>query len=391
MQETAEFRRRWGERRIEVGRWSTDLATAAMLLLRLVVVGSVVADVPHFPSATAIRFHEIAHASGVPYRDVAVEYPVGELVLIQAVGSWSVGVARGLLALVAFGADHAAFACVAAGWGRRAARRYLLLGAPLLVFIYRRSDLVAVALAVGGVLASRRGRGTRGGVLLGLGVLSKLWPAVLLPLLALLGRGRALLASLVTVATGVVGWLVLGGADGVRQVVGLRGAVGWELESTVGAVVWPLTGEHRFEQGANRTGTMPGWARAVLAAALLAGLAVVWWRAAHTSFDPAGAPALVAVATLLVLSPVLSPQYVAWLLPWAAIASLDARRIGLLAVPPLAITGAILALWYLDVHIGRPANQTLMIIRNLTLLLIPAVWLIGGSRVRGSSRAPGMS
>jgi hypothetical protein len=367
----------WARRTVAVGPWSTDALTAALLLLRVVVVLTVIADVPHFPSSAATRFHQIAHAAGTPYRDVAVEYPIGELGLIEVVGRWSVGVARAILALVAFGADLAAFACVLAGWGREAARRYLLLGAPLLIFVYRRSDLVAVALAVAGVVLVRRRADRLGGVLLGLGVLSKLWPAVLLPILVLTRRTRALWATVVTVAAGVAGWLALGGLEGVRQVVSLRGASGWELESTVGAVVWPLTGSYRYEQGANRTGDIPGWARVALAVLLVLGLAAVWWRARRVRVDPAGAPALAAVATLLVLSPVLSPGYIAWLLPWAAVSYLDSRGLSRLALAPCIITGGIFALWYLDAGIGRPANQVVMIVRNVSVLLIPLAWLLG--------------
>jgi hypothetical protein len=370
-----------------VGPWSTDVLTTALLLLRVVVVVTVIAGVPHFPSATATRFHDIAHAAGTPYRDVALEYPIGEVGLIEVVGRWSAGLARALLALVAFGADLAAFACVLSGWGREAARRYLLLGAPLLIFVYRRSDLVAVALAVAGVVLVRREAARRGGALLGLAVLSKLWPAVLLPMLVLMRRTRALWAAAVTIAAGLAGWLALGGLEGVRQVVSLRGATGWELESTVGAVVWPLTDEYRYQQGANRTGEIPGWARVALAVLLLLGLGAVWWRARRAEVDSAGGPALAAVAVLLVLSPVFSPQYVAWMLPWAAVASLDARRLFRLAAVPCVITGGILTLWYLDVAIGRPANQAVMILRNVSVLLIPLVWLLGdrvGRRHRGA-------
>src|SRR4051794_4560050 len=95
----------WARRTVAVGPWSTDALTAALLLLRVVVVLTVIADVPHFPSSAATRFHEIAHAAGTPYRDVTVEYPIGELGLIEVVGRWSVGMARAFLALVAFGAD----------------------------------------------------------------------------------------------------------------------------------------------------------------------------------------------------------------------------------------------------------------------------------------------
>jgi hypothetical protein len=360
------------------GAWRpADPLTVALLILRVAVLISVIVDVPHFPSSAATRFHELAHLPGAPYRDFTVEYPIGELALITAIGGWSLGIARALLALVAFGADLVAFACLAAGWGREVARRYLLVGAPLLVFIYRRSDLLAVALAAGGMLACRRGREIRGGALLGLGVLAKLWPAVLLPALVLQRRARSLAAAAVTAAAGLAGWLALGGPDGIRQVVSLRGAAGWELESTVGAVVWPIVGDYRFEQGANRTGSIPGWARLVMAALLIAGLAAVWWRARRAQVDPVGPPALVAIAILLVLSPVLSPQYMAWLLPWAAISSLDAPRLARAAAVPVVLTGAILAAWYLDVHLGRPANQTLMILRNVSLLALPILWFVG--------------
>jgi hypothetical protein len=388
MRATDEVRPREGGRGVRIGPRSADLVTVGLLLLRLVVVVSVVADLPHFPSSTATRFFEIAHAAGTPYRDVAVEYPIGELLVIEAVGGWSLGIARALLAVVAFGSDLAVFACLVAGWGREVARRYLLLGAPLLFFIYRRSDLVAVALATAGMLAIRRARQVPAGILLGLGFLSKLWPAVLLPVLALRRSARASWAAAATVAAGLAAWLGLGGADGIRQVVSLRGASGWELESTVGAVVWPIVGAYRFEQGANRTGSIPGWARVALGVLLILGLAAVWWRASRSDLDPAGAPSLVAVAILLALSPVLSPQYVAWLLPWAAICWLDTPRLARAAAAAVGITGAILAVWYLDVHIGRPANQTVMILRNLAVLAIPALWF-AGAHLRPAAPASG--
>ena len=121
--------------------------TRGLLAVRVLAVSIVVLGVPHWPDASAHRFVAIAHTPGVPWRDSEVEYAFGDWLVIRAVGWGSEAVARALLGLVAFGADLVAWRAVLFGWGRAAATRYLWLGTPLLVFIYRRSDLVPVALA----------------------------------------------------------------------------------------------------------------------------------------------------------------------------------------------------------------------------------------------------
>ena len=122
-----------------------------LLAIRVLAVFAVVVGVPHWPNATAQRFVEIAHAPGLPWRQSPVEYALGDWLVLRAVGWGSIDLARALLGVVAFGADLTAWRAVASGWGRAAAIRYLWLGAPLLAFIYRRSDLVAIALAVLGL------------------------------------------------------------------------------------------------------------------------------------------------------------------------------------------------------------------------------------------------
>ena len=135
--------------RAEGRRWirRENSAVILLVLLRLVVVVLVVLDVPHFRSAAAGRFHAIATTPGVPYRDFTIEYPIGELAIIEIVGSSSLAAARAILAGLAFAADLMTFAALFWGWGIGVARRYLVVGTPLLIFIYRRSDLVSVALA----------------------------------------------------------------------------------------------------------------------------------------------------------------------------------------------------------------------------------------------------
>ncbi|MEO8477933.1 MAG: hypothetical protein ABI572_12915 [Actinomycetota bacterium] len=353
---------------------AVDGWTRGLWILRVVVLVSVVAGVPHFPSSAAARYVAIAHLPGVPYRDFPVEYPVLELALAELVGAWSVGMAAALLALVAFAGDLLTFVSLRTAWGAVAARRYLWLGTPLLVFIYRRSDLVAVALAVVAVAAARRQRHGPAGASLAGATLLKVWPSVLVPGFFLERRLDVVKPYLIVLVAGTIAWTAFGGPGAVGQVATFRGATGWELESTVGAIVWARTGEHRFEQGANRTGSVPGWARAALIAGLIAGSAAIWVTASKRGLDPWGTPALAAIAWLLALSPLLSPQYVAWLLPWGALAAASGRRwLAIAALPPL-LTGGIVASWYLDLHLGPGWNQILLITRNLTVLAIPVAY-----------------
>ena len=351
-------------------------------MVRVLVLASVIANVPHLNAPESERMREIAATPGRPYRDVAVEYPVGDLFLIYTVGAASADGARILLALIAFAADIVAWGVVVRGWGAAAGTRYLLYGAPLLVFIYRRSDLVAVACAAGGLAWARRGREDAAGVALGLGFLLKVWPLVILPVLALQRRSRAVVTFALTAAAGLVAWWGFAGTDGFRQVTSFRGATGWELESSVGSVVWALTGAVRFESGANRTGSMPGWSRALLLALLGIGLVLVWWRARDAGgVDPAGAPSTAAVALLLVLSPVLSPQYLCWLVPWAAIAATGVPRVSRPAVASICVTGALVAAWYLGLTHGHPGwSQVALTVRNLLLLSVPLSWLWAAQR-----------
>src|SRR5204862_2415045 len=98
------------------------------------------------------------------------------------------------LVFIAFVADLAAAAAVWWGWGRRPAVVYLVLGVPLLSFLYQRFDLVSVAIATWGVaLVERREEDdVGGGIALGSAVMLKLWPLVVAPVMLVRRRWRAL-------------------------------------------------------------------------------------------------------------------------------------------------------------------------------------------------------
>ena len=144
--------------------------------------------------------------------------------------------------------------------------------------------------------------------------------------------------------------------------------------------MWALTGEHRFEAGANRTGTVPAGAGPALLAATLLTVVAIWLLARRRPFTPAGAPALAAVAALLVFAPVFSPQYVVWLVAWGAIAGRDGPRWSWLASVPVILTGTLVTLWYADVDLGPGGNQLVLAARNLAVMAIVIAYLVRAVR-----------
>jgi hypothetical protein len=116
--------------------------------------------------------------------------------------------------------------------------------------------------------------------------------------------------------------------DGVREVLSYRGATGWQIESIFGVAADVFTdGVLRVEAGAARIGTMLPWQLTALRIGTLVAVSCAWLLARRRTCDPFGGPALAAVASLLLLSPVASPQYIVWLVPWAAIAAAERDRL----------------------------------------------------------------
>src|SRR5207249_2523776 len=157
----------------------------------------------HRPLADDLaRFHDISVARGAPYRDFPVEYMPGETLAIAAFETSDPVALATRVAIIAFIADIAAWVAIGMGWGAVAAERYLWLGAPLLVFIYTRFDLLPVALAAWGAASAVRRVERRSGLAFAAAILSKVWPLVVVPGLLVTRRWRAFwwMASVVLVA-----------------------------------------------------------------------------------------------------------------------------------------------------------------------------------------------
>jgi hypothetical protein len=342
------------------------------------------------------RYIEMATAEGLPYRDFQVEYPPVTYALIKLLASADHFRSIALVAVSQFACDLGIAALVGWAWGKRARLAYLLLGLPLIAypFVYARVDLFTVLLAVAGLALLRKGLELTGGAGLAVAVLAKLWPIALAPVLIVERKVKGFAGLVVTGLAGAAAWAAFAGPSGFQQVLSFREATGWQVESVPG-ILWHLQDPSRikFESGAFRTGVMPLWARPALTLISLVLVAVAWWLASkrrragaddHVSF--ADAP-LASVLAVLLFAPILSPQYIVWMLPFAAMVSARGDRIVAgLAGAATAVTTLTYVL-VLDAAEGELFATLPVLVRNVLLvaLLAAAFQRLAGVRVPGEA------
>ena len=332
---------------------------------------------PSVPPTTYVaRFTEIAAAEGRPYRDFPVEYPPVSLAAIEVTAGNDGNETGAHLVWLAFVCDLATVAALAFGWGPRTAVAYLFLTAPLLGFLYTTIDLISVALAVGAVALMVRGRDRLGGVALAAAILAKVWPLVLFPMMVLQRKGRALVWSGATLTLGTFVWVWWGGASGLLQVATQRQTPGWEYESAVGSVLWALGRNFVVINDSSRIGVAPGWAKALLLGAAVAGIAAVWYRASRREPRELGFPAVASVSILLLAAPLLSPPYMIWLAPWAAIAWTERTGyVRWLLAALMLVGGLMLVASSMLADVALWSVKALVLLRNLLLVAVPLVYL----------------
>ena len=280
------------------------------------------------------RFHAIASRRGTPYRDFEVEYPPLMLGAIKVLDSSTINGSTAATMWSQLALDLGVAALLWWGWGRRAGVAYLIIGAPFVFypFLYLRLDLLSVALAVGGLALVRHRRPALGGAALALACFAKVWPVFLVPSLIIRRSWRALAAFVTVGMVGVAAWVAWVGTKGLNQVVSMRGAVGWEIESTVGAILrtWSDDKIH-LNRGAWRFAIIPHWANYTMTLLVLVTVAATWLlanrRRPHGAAVLDGTAAIAAVTAFLVFSPLLSPQFLIWIVPFAAVAAARGDRL----------------------------------------------------------------
>ena len=407
------------------------LATAALVVLTVTAVAvwsrasddASSWDVPLYQS-----FGDRMADGDVPYRDFRVEYPPGSLPafllpslvapdgdpvyvpeLNDAARNYARAFAALMTALLAATVVLTALALSAlrATVGHAAAALALVGATPLLLgeLALTRFDALPVALTAATVAALLHGRPRLAAVALGLAVTAKLYPLLLVPLVALfvarrLGRREALMSVGITAATVAVvvlpfvtvapgeAWFSIRAqlARGV-QVESLPGSLAVALGVAADKVGLGTLGVGVAEGGtgdvrsADVTGALGQVAGVVGGLAALAIVVAVWiaaWRRPGSS--SAGRlirDCAAVVAAQLAFGRVLSPQFALWLVP---LVPLVAGRRGRAATALLAAALVVTHGWfpglYRDYVNTRGAPETAYLLGRNALLLALLVVLV---------------
>jgi len=344
------------------------------------------------------RYGALVAGGLVPYRELAFEYP--PLALLPMVAARVPGpgyeTAFGLL----MGA--AALACLpsAARLGGRGAA-WAFAATPLLAGAVLRThfDLLAVAVLLAGLALVLVRRPVAGLAVLGIGTMVKLFPVVAagVVLAWLWGRGerRAALCGAAAFALVVVAVSAPFLGEGYLAAYRYHLERPVQIESTPASVLWliggsTVTGTTAMPDAFGSNGLVGGAADAVRA--LFGGLQLLALAAcallAARRRDEHGLLlcCAAAVVAFVALGRVLSPQYVAWLLPLAAVLLARGERLAAaLLAAAVALTTVEFPRLYLDLVGGSEAVAALVGARNALLLTALAVLI---ARAAGSARSP---
>jgi hypothetical protein len=320
----------------------------------------------------------------VPYRDFRLEYPPAALPVF-------------LLPSLAHGGDSAAYSrwfdremfvcwCLVLLGVALVSRSWL----PLLVVaatpvvlgpvVYSRFDEWPTALAVLALAAFVRRRLRLSAVLLAAAIAAKLWPAVLLPVFAVrLGRryGAAYAAGVLVVAAAIFAPFAALGPGGVWHSFHQQLFRPLQIESLGGAAL--IAAHHVFGLhvhvvstygSQNLSGGLAHVAQVVLTVLLIASLLLIWIFGRDVVVSSAAC-----VAALLAFGKVFSPQFMLWIVPFAAL-------VPGLAVPALLVLSLLLTqtwfpryYWDLANHLyRRQAGELLARDASVVALFAVTAW-----------------
>lgn len=360
-------------------------------------------------------------AGAVPYRDFLLEYPPGSLLFMLAPRFFAVGpLAFRTLFFVEIAALDVvilyALRAIARGAGRSVAGSlalYTLAVAAIGPLILYRLDLAPAALTVLAILAWQRNRPALAAIILAAGTATKAYPLLLLPPLLidewLRGQGRRAARAALAFVAGLAVFLspiglaaLLSGMSGLVNAIRFQADRHLQVESiwAIPPLLLHLTTGFAMEiVGRGRALVILGpgdvfgqFGTPVLALVALA-IYCQWWRLRRQSQRQSdvlliGTAALIIAAAIL--TKVLSPQYLLWIMPAMALLPLRSRP---LLVALVAFYAALpLTQWVYPMHYGElvrllsPRAVGVLILRNLLLVVSLAALLLGFWRLGHASR-----
>jgi uncharacterized membrane protein len=396
-----------------------DRVAWALPAVALAVLWAVATTVGPFSDTTVNdlfvyrSYADLLAAGHLPYVDFGFEYPP-----LAAIALWLAGLP---------GRDEAtyavSFAVLMAGCalvGQQLAARlagdrragltvaWLLALAPVVIGASVRThfDALPIALALGGLLAVAHDRPGLGFALLGLGTMTKLFPGLLavVAVVWLVGRGErraALRGAAIFAAVVVLVSLPLAGAGYVDSFTfHLERPV--QIESTPATVLFALGGSQvtgtnlrpdRFKSNGLDGGEARLVAALFAAALVLALVAVVALAGRGGDVRHLVLTGFAALLAFVALGKVLSPQYVIWLAPFAALAWVWGQRsVAALTAAAIVLTHVEFPSRYFDLINVRTDVVLVVAARNALLivalgLLVAALTRPAGAAARSRPRA----
>jgi len=391
-----------------------DRASLALLAAAIVVFVSLsaampsvwnestpISDVPHYR-----EFGDAMDRGAVPYRDFAAEYPPGALaafVIPSLTSHGRVGYGRAfgiemvLCGIAGIAVCFAAMRMLGFAGRRLAAGLAPLAALPVLLgpLALERFDLYPALLVTGALALLIAGRDRAGAGVLGLAIAVKVYPAMLVPLAVAWtwrrrGRREALIALGICVLVAAVVFAPFFAVAPAGVASSVRGQLNrpLQIESPGAAVLLAI--HHVFGMGLawksshgsdNLTGAVAVAAAAVATVAQVAVLLWVWFRFATRR--PPNTTVLVdaafaALLAFVALGKVLSPQFLLWLLPIAALA---AGRRGWVALASLAAACGLTRGWFPDryrllVYRFDELASWLVLARDVVLVALLVVFVL---------------
>ncbi len=324
----------------------------------------------------------------LPYRDYVWEFPPLSLIPVLLAPVVQFYVAFKLT----FGLSMVAIEYVSLEMMRRddpqSARRITFLWnlalVPIGFFVYFRLDFPAVVFVTIGLLAMINNRKSWWAI--ALGFFAKLWPALLIVSLIAYRRFREVAYTIIAIVLGLAAWYFIA-PDGFVAFVEFRQGTGLQIESTLGVFLLIMDHPVSFHSGALVVDA-GGWSyvepigMVIWALLALTVVGIALRRRLQPLYMCAG------LLTLLMLaSRLLSPQFVIWLLPFAAYAWAKRENVIGIIYLVITLTSGIVYFWYGAFAAGNTALQIVLVARNLCLAVLGVMFIIRAFQVSNTAAA----